>query len=140
MRKLLLVLLAVTVVTSAVPPLRARVAPAVSPVLGPPATYVWDQVRALGTWTVDSIYRWSVKRDVSAITEQLRDHLATGEALPNPSNFSDFLLRNRMAGAIDPWGEPYYLEVGSDSLFVGSAGPDGERGTDDDLIASMSRR
>lgn len=34
---------------------------------------------------------------------------------------------------VDPWGNSYVVECSRGSVFVGSLGPDGERGTRDDI-------
>ncbi len=34
----------------------------------------------------------------------------------------------------DPWGHPYVLEVNGKQLRVRSFGPDGKKGTDDDIV------
>ena len=35
--------------------------------------------------------------------------------------------------AVDPWGNPYQVEIDGSRAIVFSAGPDGEIGTDDDV-------
>lgn len=139
MKKLLLLAVIAAMLISAIPPLRERVAPTMGPAVGSGVSYVVDGVRTAGTWVIDRIFRWSVQKDIASIAEQVREHTATGERLPDPRNFQDFLLRNRMAGSMDPWGTPYYLLIRADSIVVGSAGPDREVETDDDLLAAAPR-
>ena len=60
-------------------------------------------------------------------TEVGQFHVLRGEW---PSEDSD-LLRT----AIDPWGNPYVVEIDGSRALVFSAGPDGEIDTDDDVHA-----
>jgi hypothetical protein len=37
----------------------------------------------------------------------------------------------------DPWGSTFTIECGADDIFVSSAGPDGNPGSDDDIIVPV---
>lgn len=58
---------------------------------------------------------------------------------PREGGREPFLKRRNLevaadGSAVDPWGRPYLMEVrGEKGLIVWSAGPDGVRGTEDDL-------
>lgn len=133
MKKLILVLVVVAAATGTVPQLRERV----EPVVGPAIDTATRAASATMTLVANSIFRWTVQRELRLILDQLELHLAGGQRLPPPDEFPAFLRRNRMGGSIDPWGGEYYLMLARDSIIVGSAGPDGEPGSEDDLRATM---
>lgn len=130
MKKWVLLAALVAMTSGAVPSLRDRAEPVLS--------YGISGFDTAVSWFADSVFRWSVNNELTTILDRLEKHAATGEPLPRPDGFPAFLRRNRMAGSIDPWGAAYYLEVRAETVVVGSAGPDGERGTDDDLTATRS--
>jgi hypothetical protein len=117
MGRLFLLLLAAAFVVGVSPPLRAKAAPHVERGLNP-------------------LYVWSAKTDVNDYREALLLTEQIGRQLPAPAEFSGF-LRNRYSpkAIYDPWGTPYYLKIQGRSLIVGSAGPDREPGTDDDVLS-----
>lgn len=130
---ILLVLAGLTVAT--VSPVRERV----KPVLAPAARVARQGGQMALDLFANSIFRWSVQRELRAIVVELDRHLFSGGALPPEDRFSQFLRRERLGGSIDPWGGPYFLQVMRDSIFVGSEGPDTTRGTADDLRVGFSR-
>jgi hypothetical protein len=60
-------------------------------------------------------------------------------AIPSPSAFSDW-LRTSVSHAdgrppeLDQWGKAYRLDALEDGFVISSDGPDGVRGTEDDLV------
>ncbi|MFW6078862.1 MAG: hypothetical protein ACOC8B_01395 [Gemmatimonadota bacterium] len=133
MKKLLLFVVLVGLVIGTVPEARERAMPVLRPA-GETVARVADVGVSL---LVDSVFSWSVERELRGILTRLEQHLIGGGRLPSPSEFPAFLRRNRLGGSIDPWGTPYYIQVTRDSIFVGSAGPDTTRTTDDDIRASI---
>jgi hypothetical protein len=81
-------------------------------------------------------------QEMRVIARELRQRGLGFHPLPNPREFARFLDNQRYIprGALDPWQTPYLLTVTRDSIVVGSAGPDQERGTGDDLRHAVSRR
>ncbi|MDZ7778878.1 MAG: type II secretion system protein GspG [Gemmatimonadota bacterium] len=99
-------------VTMAVPSLRAELTEAVRPY-------------------VDDVKARFVPRRLRSMADQLDARLRRAEGLPGV--FEGWLRRDFTGSELDPWENPYYLEAGRREYFVGSMGPDGERGTEDDI-------
>lgn len=60
--------------------------------------------------------------------------------LPDRNQFQAWLDRNYAGNAgVDSWGSPYEYTLGRESFFLRSPGPDGVRGTEDDLEESRPR-
>lgn len=86
---------------------------------------------------------WSkVKSDISAIkSASTRFQLREGRA---PRSMAELIERRGNRGAylyveeelLDPWGQPYRLEVIDVRVEVSSSGPDQEPGTEDDISSS----
>ncbi|MBW3570009.1 MAG: alpha/beta fold hydrolase [Gemmatimonadetes bacterium] len=115
----LLMLGAVLVVL--VPGLRQRAAPYLGATVNP--------LRQIGTQDrVNTIARY-VQRQArnTGLSPQDRDLARVmKEMFPNRSDVM-----------MDPWGRRYFLRRRGDGFQVGSAGPDGRRGTSDDILSSM---
>lgn len=86
-----------------------------------------DQLRPIRDRTAASI----VPRRVEAMVDQLDVRLSRGEGLPH--GFEGWLRRDYTGSEFDPWGNVYFLQGGRRSYRVGSMGPDGLQGTDDDI-------
>ena len=99
-------------VTMAVPSLRAELGNVVRPY-------------------VDAVKVRYVPRQLRVMADQLDARLRRAEGLP--SNFSGWLRRFYTGSQTDPWDNEYYLVSNSRQYYVGSMGPDGEQGTDDDI-------
>jgi hypothetical protein len=114
-KKLMLLALAALAVGMAVPSSRARIQEeAITPVMD-----------AIGTRIAPGRVR--------AMADQLDVRVGRGERLPPDNVFSSWLRRDYTGPELDPWDRPWYIEIGRRSYTVGSMGPDGERGTDDDI-------
>ena len=112
-KKLILLLLAAFAVAMAVPSSRQR---------------IQDNVF---TPITDEIGRRLVPRRLRAMGDQLEVRVGRGEGLPQ--SFESWLRSYYSGPEVDPWGNPWYLTEGRTSWTVGSMGPDGQRGTADDL-------
>lgn len=103
------------------PPLRQRAAPVVRPLFDP----------LLRVTTKDRVER------VAAFLEvEVR---RTGEA-PLPRDLPAALQRlfpGRDDTRVDPWGRHFYLRRRALGFEIGSAGPDGRRGTRDDVLSRL---
>lgn len=101
------------------PPLRARVAPHVEPLVNPVRRFtVTDRVNTLARLVEKEIHR-------------------TGES-PQPRDLSRILKRmypGRDDAALDPWGTRFFLRRRAGTFHVGSAGPDRRQGTPDDVVS-----
>jgi len=116
-KKLLLLALAVLAVGMAVPSTRARI-----------------QERAV-TPVMDNIGARLVPRRLDAMANQLDVRLSRGEGFPQV--FDGWLRRDYSGPEVDPWENPWFLQVGRRGGYtVGSMGPDGEQGTADDITES----
>lgn len=113
-KKLLLLALAVLAVAMAVPSTRARIQEdAVTPVM-------------------DAIGRKLVPGRLNAMADQLDVRLGRGEGFPQV--FEGWLRRDYSGPETDPWEHTWFLQIGRRTYSVGSMGPDGQRGTDDDIV------
>jgi len=113
-KKLLLFALALLAIGMAIPSTRAEIqARAVTPVL-------------------DNIGKRLAPGRLEAMADQLDVRLGRGEGLPGV--FEGWLRRDYSGPELDPWERPWFLETGRRNYTVGSMGPDGERGTDDDIV------
>ncbi|MEJ2205540.1 MAG: type II secretion system protein GspG [Gemmatimonadota bacterium] len=70
-------------------------------------------------------------RRLEAMADQLTARVNRGEGFP--ASFDGWLRREFASPPDDPWGNLYYLQTRRDGFVVGSAGPDGRPGTDDDI-------
>ena len=138
MKKLFLVLVVAGATAMSVPELRARARPHLEPAFGD--VMDWWTAR-LGPIT-ESALRWSAANELRAALHSVREASLKGQPLPDPAHFHTYVMQLHRSGrgGRDPWGSPYYLIVTRDSLIGGSAGPDGERNTADDIRVSVPRR
>ena len=77
------------------------------------------------------------KTKLDDISNQLEAQADAGGPLPNAKSIDHFLT-SRYSGsdaASDPWGNPYFVKVKRGSMRVVSAGRDGKRDTNDDLMS-----
>ena len=81
----------------------------------------------------DDIGTRLVPRRLRAMADQLDVRLGRGERLPEQGAFEVWLRRDFSGPEIDPWGNPWFLSGGRAAYTVGSLGPDGQLGTDDDI-------
>ena len=113
-KKLLLLLLALLAVGMAIPSTRAEI-----------------QRRAV-TPVLDEIGGRLAPGRLDAMANQLDVRLGRGEGLPGA--FDGWLRRDYSGPETDPWGNPWFIETGRRSYTVGTMGPDGVRGTPDDIV------
>ncbi len=137
-KKVLVPLLLAAGLLSAVPSLRARTLSHLRPAVG----RAYAVARPLIDRVLNPLFRWSTRNEEEQYLLILRNRANLGEPLPRPSEFRAFAARSAISArdGNDRWGSPYYLVLTRDSIRVGSAGPDLERGTDDDVVSSVSRR
>jgi hypothetical protein len=79
----------------------------------------------------DGIGERLVPRRLAVMADQLDVRLGRGEGLPTV--FEGWLRRDYSGVPEDPWGNTYYIEPGRRDYTVGSMGPDGVQGSDDDI-------
>jgi hypothetical protein len=75
-----------------------------------------------------------VPKRLDAMVDQLVVKVGRGEPLPSQKNaWAGWLHRDYSSDPEDPWGHFYYIETQRDGFTVGSMGPDGKKGTADDI-------
>jgi hypothetical protein len=75
-----------------------------------------------------------VPRRLETMADQLDVRLGRAEGLPE--NFEGWLRRDYSGSPQDPWGSQYYLISGRRDYTVGTMGPDGIQGTEDDYTVT----
>jgi hypothetical protein len=97
-----------------------------------PSTRAQFRERAI-TPVMDRIGASLVPRRLDAMADQLDVRLSRAERLP-ADNFAAWVRRDYTGPEKDPWGNDWYLQVGRRDYTVGTKGPDGQLGTEDDII------
>jgi hypothetical protein len=77
-----------------------------------------------------------VPRRLTVMADQLDVRLSRAEGLP--TRFDGWLRRDYSGIPEDPWDNQYYLQQGRRDYTVGSMGPDGVQGTDDDITVTRA--
>jgi hypothetical protein len=111
-KKLIMLAFVALAVGMAVPSTRAQIA---------------DSVRPLK----DEVGNRLVPRRLTVMADQLDVRLGRGEDLPE--RFDGWLRRDYSGVPEDPWENQYYLVQSRRDYTVGSMGPDGIQGTEDDI-------
>ncbi|MEQ1854879.1 MAG: type II secretion system protein GspG [Longimicrobiales bacterium] len=101
-----------------------------------PSTRAQIQDRAIQP-VMDEIGNRLVPRRLDAMADQLDVRLSRAERLP-ADNFAAWVRRDYTGPEVDPWGNPWFLQVGRRDYTVGSLGADGQLGTGDDLTVRRS--
>lgn len=123
-------LILVLAVIWAVPAFRAQVSGAALPAL--------DRMGPRGESVATPLRVGIAKARVSGIVRMVASDYADRRGLPDERDFQRWLrARTSAERSIDPWGNPYWMERTREGLRVGSSGPDGRRGTGDDVTHSL---
>lgn len=116
LKKLIMLLFVVLAVAMAVPSTRAQIeSDAIRPVM-------------------DAVGSRIVPGRLEAMADQIDSRLGRGEGLPG--NFEGWLRRNYTSSEFDPWDNLYYLQSSRRAYTVGSMGPDGVQGSEDDITVT----
>lgn len=111
----------------AVPALRSRVSAAATPVL--------ERLGPVGDFALNPMRRQAARREAEHFHRVISGDRDAGRAVPEDRMFHDWVRRRiPEEDGLDPWGNPYWIERRINALAVGSDGPDGMRGTDDDVV------
>jgi hypothetical protein len=116
-KKLIMLLFVALAVGMAVPSTREQIGDSVTPIK-------------------DYIGYKLVPRRLEVMADQLDVRLERAEGLPG--NFEGWLRRDFSGSPEDPWGNQYYIVSGRRDYTVGTMGPDGIQGTDDDYFVTRS--
>jgi hypothetical protein len=111
----------------AIPPARAQVGAAALPAL--------ELLGPRGEAVIRPARREAAKKQLRSVGRVLSTDLETGRELPVGDRAFQQWMKQRIPelSGNDPWHKPYWLETRSGQLVIGSSGPDGLRGTDDDI-------
>ena len=77
---------------------------------------------------------WNAEREIEELSRGVRREQRQSYQLPPTRQWSAWLATNYTGdAATDPWGTTYSYQAWPDSFAIRSDGPDGERGSPDDL-------
>jgi hypothetical protein len=98
-------------------------------------------VMRYGAPVLNPAFRMATKAEMDKISRDVQVFERETGRLPDPNNFPQWLER-RYAGDVaeDSWGNTYVLVVRDRSFDILSMGPDGDRGTPDDILETRNRR
>ena len=126
MAKFILYLVVALGAAYSIPPIRERI--------DAPTARAWAQITPHFRFITDRVRGRLAEREETAIVTFLRDEHALGHALPEADGFQAWMQQHVSVGR-DPWDSQYFLVTKENgSLAVGSSGPDGKRGTPDDIL------
>lgn len=134
MKQLLLAVLLVFFLSMAVPPLRARAMPKYRSA----GSWVWGVLDGPLTPVITPWRRVQTKSEMSRIANLLITSRNRGYPPPTTEELPRFMFRGSLdSTATDHWGSPYVIGSKPDTVYVRSAGPDRQLGTEDDLLAPV---
>lgn len=87
---------------------------------------------------LDPLYRWQTEGRLDEISRTLEAEVASGRRVPTTSDALVALLEQPTVGrpgSRDAWGRPFFVRRQGVSVRVGSAGPDREVGSADDILS-----
>ena len=89
----------------------------------------------LGERFLDPARRYNTGQELDLLLRQLRQDYTARQRLPNTRTFRAWVEANTTSGraGADAWGNAYYLRQDRAGITVGSAGSDGQVGTEDDI-------
>ena len=89
---------------------------------------------------VQPVLIWSAAREMHKLSLAVRREQHETYQLPQTRSWGAWLVANFSAdAATDPWGKTYSYRAWPDSFAIRSDGPDGERGSRDDLRIARHR-
>lgn len=88
------------------------------------------------------LVEWNAKQEMQQVARDVVDEEAKTGKLPDPRQWVHWLEYRYTGDGLrkDPWGSFYRLQVWADSVGIISYGPDGIRGTADDIEVTAPRR
>lgn len=137
MKRLILAVLLLLLITLLVPPLRARAEPSMA------TAWAWTAGKLEGPLSpITNWYRGvRAEAELDKAVRLMVVQRNQGARLPEPTGLTEFLNRNDIAAeGLDPWDMPYLMVQEADSLALISAGPDRRYETEDDLVARVAHR
>lgn len=128
MNKIIVVVVGLALIW-ALPPVRERLAVAAHPVL--------VKLGPVGEAVIRPAQREAAKKQITSISRVVAAELETGVRPPTGS-LQNWIARHlpELTGR-DPWDNAYWAEQRGRALIIGSNGPDGQRGTLDDITQAV---
>lgn len=127
----IIILVVILAVIWALPPVRERLAVAAHPVL--------VRLGPAGQALIRPAQREAAKKQITSIARAVAAKVEEGNR-PLPGSLQPWIRLNmpELSGS-DPWGNAYWLAQSArgSTLIIGSSGPDGERGTADDITQAV---
>jgi hypothetical protein len=129
LKKVIGVIVALAVIW-AIPEARAKVLTVMQPVA--------DRTGPIGEKASLPMRKYAAKTQIASILRGMTRAREKGEELPTQRTFVRWLRANPPSEKkeLDPWGHSYYIKQQNDTYTVGSFGPDGIKGTIDDIVKS----
>lgn len=137
MKRLLLAILLLGLVTLLVPSLRQRAQPRID------SSREWLGVKLEGPMSpvLNPYRRLKTQSHMGQTVSALVALRNMGYPPPKPDELREFMASRELSpDGLDAWGVPFLLRQRRDSLDIISAGPDVEYNTEDDLVTSMRYR
>ncbi len=134
MKRLFLLILLLGLATVTVPPLRQRAEPHLN------VFRVWlgDKLEGPMSPVLTPVRQIKGQSEIGQFISKMTSDRNRGTPPPRPNDFTNYLVGRRLSeDGLDPWGLPYVVQQRRDSLYVVSAGPDVDYGTEDDLRQGM---
>jgi hypothetical protein len=124
MKKIFIVVVLIAIIF-AVPQLRSRVGATALPLL--------ERLGPVGMALITPARRSATHHEVVEIARLIKADHEEGRPMPD-ENFTEWLRRRIVReDGIDVWGNPFWIRLTGITVQVGSNGPDGKRGTRDDV-------
>lgn len=134
MKRLLLAILLVVLLSVSVPALRSRAMPRYR-ALG---SWIWGYLEGPVSPAFNPWRRMETKAEMAKIANQLIVLRNRGFPPPENEQLPEFVVRaTDDSTATDAWGSSYDIRAGADSVYLRSPGADVEVGTEDDLIVAL---
>lgn len=134
MKRLFLAMLLLVLLSLSVPALKERAIPKYEA----GASWLWGVVEPRIRPALTPFRKMRTQSEMAQIVGELIRRRNVGIPPPDPNNLAGF---TRHAGidttATDIWGTPYEFRIRPDSVFLRSAGPDGDFDTDDDMLEAV---
>lgn len=137
MKRLLVAAMLLILLSLTVPALRTRAMPKYR-ALG---TWVWGVIDGPLSPILNPYRRLKTQSEMAEVVRELVDRRNRGLPPPTEAELKDFMAREALdSTATDVWGTLYHIEARPDSVYLRSAGPDTELGTEDDLLEVLRYR
>lgn len=137
MKRLLLAVVLLILLSISIPALRDRAVPKYRAA----GSWVWGVVDGPLTPVLTPYRRLETQSEMGEIMRALISRRNRGFPPPNESELPAFMESVKLdSTATDVWGTRYNVLIQPDSLYLRSAGPDGELQTNDDIVDAIRYR